>query len=68
MAEHFVAEGLHYRVAGRSVIADVSLALAKGELVALIGPNGAEIYPAAPVDRFSQTGCRALHAGGQSAG
>lgn len=41
MAEHFVAEGLHYRVAGRSVIDDVSLALAKGELVALIGPNGA---------------------------
>ena len=41
MAEYFVAEGLHYRVAGKSVIADVSLALAKGELVALIGPNGA---------------------------
>ena len=41
MAEHFIAEGLHYRVAGRAVIDNVSLALAKGELVALIGPNGA---------------------------
>ena len=41
MAEHFIAEGLHYRVAGRAVIDDVSLALEKGELVALIGPNGA---------------------------
>lgn len=41
MAEHFIAEGLHYRVAGRAVIDDVTLALEKGELVALIGPNGA---------------------------
>ncbi|EFE09136.1 heme ABC transporter ATP-binding protein [Citrobacter youngae] len=41
MAEHFIAEKLHYRAAGRSVIDDVSLTLAKGELVALIGPNGA---------------------------
>lgn len=41
MAEQFIAEGLHYRVAGRAVIDDVTLALEKGELVALIGPNGA---------------------------
>lgn len=41
MAEQFIAKGLHYRVAGRAVIDDVSLALEKGELVALIGPNGA---------------------------
>lgn len=41
MAEHFIAEDLHYLVAGRPVIQDVSLTLAKGELVALIGPNGA---------------------------
>ncbi len=33
MAEHFIAEGLHYHVAGRAVIDDVSLALTKGELV-----------------------------------
>ncbi|MDW2643458.1 heme ABC transporter ATP-binding protein [Citrobacter sp. HN-141] len=41
MTEHFIAQGLHYRLAGRSVIDDVALKLAKGELVALIGPNGA---------------------------
>lgn len=29
MAEHFIAEGLHYRVAGRAVIDDVTLALEK---------------------------------------
>ncbi len=64
MAEHFIAEGLHYRVAGRAVIDDVTLALEKGELVALIGPNGAGNHPAAPADRFSETGYRALRAGG----
>lgn len=41
MAEALVAEGLTYRVAGRTVVRDVSLSLLPGELVALIGPNGA---------------------------
>ena len=41
MAEHFIAERLRYHVAGRPVIDDVSLALTRGELGALIGPLGA---------------------------
>ena len=34
-------QGLSVRLAGRSVLRDVSLALSKGHLVALVGPNGA---------------------------
>jgi len=34
-------QGLSVRLAGRTVLRDVSLALSKGHLVALVGPNGA---------------------------
>lgn len=41
MAEHSIAEELHYHVVGRAVIDNVSSVLKKGELAALTGPNDA---------------------------
>lgn len=41
MAERYCAERLVYQVGQRTLINDVSLALSPGEMVALIGPNGA---------------------------
>lgn len=41
MAEEFSARALTYRTAEKTVIREVSLSLGPGELVALIGPNGA---------------------------
>jgi iron complex transport system ATP-binding protein len=35
------AQGLNVKLAGRSVLKDVSLSLSSGHLVALVGPNGA---------------------------
>jgi hypothetical protein len=67
MAEHFIAEGLHYHVAGRAVIDDVSLALTKVNWLRSSAQTVREIHPAAPADRFSQTSNRALRAGGQTA-
>jgi len=41
MTAFLTAQGLNVRLAGRSVLNDVSLALSSGHLVALVGPNGA---------------------------
>lgn len=56
-----VAENLVYHIQGRRLTDDVSLTLPDGEIVAILGPNGAgEIDAATPAHGLSATSQWAL--------